>query len=190
VACNLDVCRDLAAQFLALAEKQGTAIPRMVGHRTMGVSLATTGSFAQGRAHYDQAVSLYDPKEHRLLATRFGVDVGAGLSCYRSWTLWALGYPDAALRDIDRALKLAREVGQAATLMHVLAFASFTLILGRNYTEADAPLKELAVLTDEKGASYWRAGEASVKVGCCCYPAKPWTPFKSSPRRSYVAPLR
>ena len=41
--------------------------------------------------------------------------------------------------------------------MHVLAFASSTLILCRNYTEADALLKELAALADEKGASYWKA---------------------------------
>ena len=44
VASDLELCRDLAAQFLTLAEKQGAAIPRMVGHRAMGVSLATTGT--------------------------------------------------------------------------------------------------------------------------------------------------
>ena len=164
VASDLEVCRDLAAQFLTLAEKQGTAIPRMVGHRAMGVSLATTGAFTEGRAHYDQAISFYDPKEHRPLATRFSVDVGVGLLCYRSWTLWALGCPDAALGDIDHALKLAREVGQAPTLMHALAFASSTLILSRNHTEADALLKQLVALADEKGALYWKAW-GSISLG-------------------------
>ena len=32
VAFNGDVCRDLAAQFLALAEKQGATVPLMIGH--------------------------------------------------------------------------------------------------------------------------------------------------------------
>ena len=41
----------------------------------MGVSLATTGALTEGRTHYDQAISFYDPKEHRPLATRFSVDV-------------------------------------------------------------------------------------------------------------------
>ena len=76
VAFNGDVCRDLAAHFLALAEKQRTIIPLMVGHRIMGVSLTSTGAFAEGLAHYDQAIALYDPIEHRPLATRFSVDVG------------------------------------------------------------------------------------------------------------------
>ena len=93
VASDLEVCRDLAAQFLTLAEKQGTAIPRMVGHRAMGVSLATTGAFTEGRAHYDQAISFYDPKEHRPLATRFSVDVGVGLLRYRSWIFGHSGVP-------------------------------------------------------------------------------------------------
>jgi hypothetical protein len=37
-----DVLRKLAAQVLALAEKQGTTVPLLVGHRLMGVSLLVT----------------------------------------------------------------------------------------------------------------------------------------------------
>ena len=36
---NGDVMRDLAAQFLALAEKHGATVPLMVGHRVMGITL-------------------------------------------------------------------------------------------------------------------------------------------------------
>ena len=70
VAFNGDAMRELAAQFLALAEKQGATVPLMIGHRLMGTSLLFTGDIAQGRAHYDQAIALYDPAEHRPLATR------------------------------------------------------------------------------------------------------------------------
>jgi len=34
--------------------------------------------------------------------------------------LWLLGYPEAALADIDYALTDAREIGQVATLMYAL----------------------------------------------------------------------
>ena len=37
VAFNGDAVRDLAAQFLALAEKQKATGPLMIGHRMMGV---------------------------------------------------------------------------------------------------------------------------------------------------------
>ena len=110
VAFNGDVMRDLAAQFLALAEKQRATVPLMIGHRLMGISLLFTGDIAEGRAHLDQAIALYDPAEHRPLATRFGQDVGVAILSYRSLALWLLGYPEAALRDADRrAQECARD---------------------------------------------------------------------------------
>ena len=120
VAFNGDVMRELAAQFLALAEKQGATVPLMIGHRLMGISLLHTGDIAEGRAHFDQAIALYDPAEHRPLATRFGQDVRVAILSYRSLALWLLGYPEAALADAEHALKDAREIGQAATLMYAL----------------------------------------------------------------------
>ena len=81
VAFNGDVMRELAAQFLALAEKQGATVPLMIGHRLMGTSLLLTGDIAEGRAHFDQAIALYDPAEHRPLATRFGQDVRVAILC-------------------------------------------------------------------------------------------------------------
>ena len=43
LAFNGDVMRDLAAQFMALAEKQGAIAPLLIGHRLMGISLLHTG---------------------------------------------------------------------------------------------------------------------------------------------------
>jgi Transposase IS66 family len=57
------LCRELAAQFLALAEKQKATIPRMIGHRITGTSLSYTGDIVEGRAHLDHALALYDPVE-------------------------------------------------------------------------------------------------------------------------------
>ena len=76
---------------------------------------------------------------------------------YRSWALWLLGYPEAALADADHALKDAREIGQAATLMYALALTSLTHIHCGNYAAANAQVDELVALADEKGALFWKA---------------------------------
>jgi class 3 adenylate cyclase/predicted ATPase len=157
VAFNGNVVRNLAARFLALAERQGATVPLMIGHRLMGSSLLLTGDMAQGRAHYDQSLALYDPAEHRPLATRFGTDVRVSTLSYRSTALWFLGYPDAALADADHALKHARDIGQAATLMYALFVASLTTILCGNYATATTQSDELVALADEKGALIWKA---------------------------------
>jgi predicted ATPase len=157
VAFNGDVVCDLAAQLLALAEKQRATVPLMIGHRLMGQSLLVTGNIAEGRAHLDQAIALYDPAEHRPLATRFGQDVGVVALSFRSFALWLLGYPEAALRDTNDALKNAREIGQAATLMYALAHAAIPYTLCGNRAAAAAHAQELVALAEEKGAPFWKA---------------------------------
>jgi predicted ATPase len=127
----------------------------MIGHRLMGTSLVLTGNIAAGRAHLDQAIALYDPAEHRPLATRFGQDVGMVILSFRSVALWVLGYPEAALRDADDALKKAREMGQAATLMYALAGIPYSLF--GNYAAVAAQAQELVALAEEKGAPFWKA---------------------------------
>ena len=92
----------------------------MIGHRLMGSFTCVDRRPRESRAHFDQALALYDPAEHRPLATRFGQDVSVVILAYRSCALWFLGYPEAALADAERALKHAREIGQAATLMYAL----------------------------------------------------------------------
>ena len=157
VGFNGDVMRQLAAQFLALAEKQGSTARLMIGHRLNGVSLLFTGDIAKSRAHFDRGFALYDPAEHRPLATRFGADIGVTILSSRSWAQWMLGCPEAALNDINQAIKDARETGQAATLMHALNFTLHPLIHCGNYTAANALLDELVALAEEKGALFWKA---------------------------------
>jgi hypothetical protein len=79
-----------------------------------------------GRNHYDRAIALYNPAEHRALASRFGQDVGVVILSLRSWVLWLLGYPEAAQQDTKHALANAREVGQATTLMYALWAVGWT----------------------------------------------------------------
>ncbi len=163
LAFNGDVVCELAAQFLALAEKQGVTVPLMIGHRIVGASLLETGNIAQGRAHYDQAIALYDPAEHRPLAMRFGQDVGVTILSYRARALWVLGYPVAAVADTDRALKDARELGQAVTFIYALIHASLINILCGNYAAANAQLDEALALADEKSVAFLKASGMLLK---------------------------
>ena len=157
VVFNGDAMRELAAQFLALAEKQRTTAPLMIGHRLMGTSLLFTGDIAECRTHLDQAIALYDVAEHRLLATRFGQDVGMVTLLNRGMALWLLGYPEAALADTNHALKDARVIGQAVTLMYALMMAAMIHVFCRKYATANAQVDEFIALADEKGAFYWKA---------------------------------
>jgi class 3 adenylate cyclase/predicted ATPase len=156
---------ELAAQFLALAERQGATVLLMIGHRITATTLVYIGDFVESRAHADRAMALYDPAEHRPLATRFGQDLRVSALCYRSWALWFLGYPDAALADTSCALKDAREIGHATTLMYALFHASLIQILCGDYVAANTEAHDLVALATEKGASLWKALGATLQ-GC------------------------
>jgi predicted ATPase len=166
VAFNGRALRELAAQFLAIAKRQRATGPLMIGHRLMATSLTSTGDLVESLAHYDQAIAMYDPAEHRSLATRFGQDVRVAAWSYRSLTLWLLGRPKSALTDVENALKDARKTGHAATLLYALTCTNLTQIGCRNYEAVRAQSDEAIALADEKvGAPLWKA-HAMIERGC------------------------
>jgi class 3 adenylate cyclase/predicted ATPase len=120
-------------------------------------ALTLTGDFVGGKEHYDRALAIYDPTEHRPVTTRSGRDVGVAVLASRAASLWQLGYPEASRNDTERALKNARENGQAATVMFVLFAASNNYIRFGDCTSANAQAEELIALADKTGTLYWKA---------------------------------
>jgi predicted ATPase len=126
-------------------------------HLAFANALALTGNFVDGKEHYDRALAIYDPAEQRPLTTRSGRDVGVSLLSSRASCLYNLGYHAASLDDGERAVKNARETGQATTLLYALQHAGFLYILCGNYAAAFAQVDELVALADEREAPYWKA---------------------------------
>jgi hypothetical protein len=83
-------------------------------------AMALSGNPVNGKEHYDRALAIYDPVEHRQLTTRSGRDIRVALLAYRAGCMWLLGYPAASRNDAERAVKNARETGQSINLMYAL----------------------------------------------------------------------
>ncbi|MGO8916861.1 MAG: AAA family ATPase [Stellaceae bacterium] len=160
-----DLAREGGAHLLALGEKQRGKVPLMVGHRYMGVCLVLTGNFAEAREHQDQVIALYDPVEHRPLATRFLQDPRVLVLVYRSLALWALGYPEAAVAGAEQALSEARDIAHPASLMHAMAITCLTQLISGNYATAKAISDEMIVLAEEKGSVFWKTGGMLRRAG-------------------------
>jgi predicted ATPase len=110
----------------------------------------------KARDQYDTGVALYDPIAHRPLATRFVTDSEISFLSFRSWGVWLLGYPDAALVDAESALTRARHFGDAA-LMHTMFNLLLFHICCRNDATAMTIADEFIALADDKCAALWRA---------------------------------
>jgi class 3 adenylate cyclase/tetratricopeptide (TPR) repeat protein len=75
-----------------------------------GNALAFVGNFVGSKAHFDRALAIYDPAEHRALTTRSGRDIGVFLLSIRSHILWLLGHYTASRNEGERAVNEAREI--------------------------------------------------------------------------------
>ena len=114
--------RELAAQFLALAEKQETTAPLHDRASSHGHFLAASPEIS--RKH--ERISIKGDRALRSCRASSAGDAiwprrQGGNLVLSILALWMLGYPEAALADADQALNDAREIGQAATLMYALS---------------------------------------------------------------------
>ena len=157
VGFNGDAVRELATQFLALAQKEKAAVQLMIGHRLMGTSLLQTGEIEQARTHFERAIALYDPAVHGSFAARFGQDVRVAILSYQSVAAWLAGYPEAAHACAKEALKYSRELNQAPTLMYALAVTLVTQMLQETQRTTSPLADELVALASEKHALMWKA---------------------------------
>ena len=126
VTFNGKALRELAEQFLALAHAQSSTVPLVVGHRIMGHSRLFTGDVAESRVHYDRSIALYDGAKLPLMTGFGGVEARVSALCFRSQSLWMLGYPKAALADAVEAMSRSRAIGHRRHInQHSVSFRSY-----------------------------------------------------------------
>jgi adenylate cyclase len=71
------------------------------------------GELVVARNDLEQAIKLYDPKDHHIYVSRSSVDPGVNSHSRLSWTLLFLGYPRQALDEGQKSLALARQLDHA-----------------------------------------------------------------------------
>ena len=131
--CDARACE----QFLTLAEKQRATVPLMIGHRLGQVPTAHRRHFGRARPSRS-GFALYDPAEASSAGDPIWPGRRVATLSFRSLALWVLGYPEAALADTDRALKDAREIGQAPRDVCAVQLGSLLSHPRGNYSPAPA----------------------------------------------------
>jgi predicted ATPase len=161
---ELRTASELAEQLLRRAQSVHDPAVLMYAHVALGDASYQMGELLLARENLEKAISLYDLERHRTLTFRFGVNAGVNSLSYVAWTLWLLGYPDQALKRVNEALALARELSQP----HSLAFAETCVgVLHLQRREARAAretAERLMALSTEHGFIFWSA-VASIERG-------------------------
>ena len=118
-------CRELAEQLLRIAQKAQDSTLLIPAHSAIGNTLCFSADFEAARTHAEQLIAIYDPARHHALAALYsGFDLGVGSRGGLAVNLWALGYPDQAVRRADDAIALARDLSHASSTVLALNWAA------------------------------------------------------------------
>ncbi|MCA1458775.1 AAA family ATPase [Bradyrhizobium sp. BRP22] len=155
---------ELAKDMLELARSQQDVGYEVESRRALGMTSLWRGLFIQAREHLEEGRRLYDPKQHRIHAVRYGNDPGIVCTVHEAFVLWMLGYADRALATSHQAIAIARQLGHPFSLVQALVYATF---IHQSRGEARA-IRELAdearSLALEHGFPFWQA-EATIMAG-------------------------
>jgi len=113
----------VVAEIVSLAESENDTGHLLEARLALGNTLWLQGALKPAQIQFEEALRLYDPKQHRSHAFLYGIDPGVFCLGRVCWTLPLLGYVDQALEKTRALLALAREVSHPLSL--VLAFNQY-----------------------------------------------------------------
>jgi len=157
IRADLQAAHEVAQQLLDMARRGSDPAYLMQAHRAMGHTLLWRGEFAPALVHFEQAIALYDPQQHRSLALSHGQEPGAQSRSFAAHVLWYLGYPDRALDTVGAALSQAREVAHPFSLASALYQAAWLHHYRREPAETQERAEEGIRFSGEQGFPFFLA---------------------------------
>jgi class 3 adenylate cyclase/predicted ATPase len=155
--CEFDLAQSLAADLLRLSLQHNDTAGLVLGHTCSGRALMPTGRFASSRSHLEDALAVYDPVAHRLLAHQVGIHPEVTSQLLLGIVLFCLGFPDQALAWNSAAVAGARRLGHLPSLALSLGFGTILLSLLGDDAALEDRVSELVVITTEQGLTLYRA---------------------------------
>jgi predicted ATPase len=124
VAAKLDVALAIAKELLEMAESVGARPMLVAAHNAMALTLHHLGEHHAALRHFERGLAAYGLDLAAAFVT-FPVEPGVSLAAEHARTLWVVGYPDRALREVDAALTLADAVPHPEARGFAPLFAAF-----------------------------------------------------------------
>jgi predicted ATPase/class 3 adenylate cyclase len=157
VRAEYQTARELAEQFLNLAQRVHKRAPLMWAHNILGQVLYYVGELALAQDHMEQAIALYDPQKDNPFVSGTINDPGMSCLAFASSALWHLGYPDQALKRSQESLTLAQELSHPFSLAYALVGVAGLHQFRREGQTAQERAEALMALSREQGFALFLA---------------------------------
>jgi predicted ATPase/DNA-binding winged helix-turn-helix (wHTH) protein len=147
---------DTAKRFRDVSADHGDIAAALVGERTIGMSLFYLGDHTGARRHTELLLARYVRPKDRSHIMRFQFDARIVARTLRSKLLWAQGFPDQAMNEVEGLIDEAITVGHAMSLALALAQGAcpVTLLCG-DWIAAERFINLLLKHTVEHALDLW-----------------------------------
>jgi hypothetical protein len=169
---EMQITRELAEEYLVLAEKQHDPAFTVAGCRLLVNAAFWSAQFVVANEYCKRAINTgYDPLRQQSFALAYGFDPFLSCLGVGAWTLWYLGHPEQALQRSQAALTLARELAHPYALAWMLNAASWMHFYRREGQAAIMLAAEAITLSSTQEFPHWLAmgqwmrGQALIEHG-------------------------
>ncbi|MET0537532.1 MAG: adenylate/guanylate cyclase domain-containing protein [Xanthobacteraceae bacterium] len=122
VRAALAPMREVALAFLNDARHASGGPERGRASHVFGVTCWFQGEYVSARAHLEQELAIYDHERDQHPAPRFVFDDRVVAMGWLAVLLWPMGEVDQAIGLLDRALRLAQQIGHVPTIAWAHAY--------------------------------------------------------------------
>jgi predicted ATPase len=109
VAAKLDVALAIGEEMLEMAERADDRAMLVTAHNALSVTLHHMGEHRRALTNFERGLAAYGLDLSPVFVS-FPVEPGVNMASEYARTLWVVGYPDQAVRQLDAALALADAV--------------------------------------------------------------------------------
>ncbi|MCG8457056.1 MAG: hypothetical protein MI919_12315, partial [Holophagales bacterium] len=153
---ELATARELAEQFLELAEQEGDLPFVVLADSALGTSLMYQGETARSWSCFGRSIEMYEalpPAARRRAAQAFsyGQNPGVANLVYGACDLWCLGYPDQALERAREGLALADQLAHPFSRAFASVIAAWVHQFRREYQLAGERAQQAIEISQAQG---------------------------------------
>jgi len=148
----------LAETFSRLALKSTDPLALPIGDRTMGFALHFLGEQSDARRHLERMLDGQRPAVHEPHIVRFQFDPWVTARSRLAVVLWLQGYPDQALRTVQRSVEEALSIDHAVTLCNAFAQGACPVaLLSGDLLVGERFVTTLLEHAQRHGLTFWQA---------------------------------
>lgn len=162
VRSELVKAQEMAEELSVLARQLCDPNLALQSHQALGMTAFCRGRPVIAVGHVEQASTLYDSHRHRNHAYLFGQDPSVMCKSFGAIALWQLGFADQAMRQIEEAIRVSRDLSPSSQAI-ALHFAAMLYQLCKNNDRVLECSTASTTIAAEHGFSFWLAGGTILK---------------------------